>query len=343
MPMELSQKDKNSSPAGVLQRFQGRSCLVTGGAGFIGSNLVLELVSTGAKVTVLDNLVEACGGNRFNLEAVSSDIQFWEEDQLNLSSRQERVRGFDFIFNLAGNVSHQDSMDRPLFDLEANGTAHLALLEACRRENPKAVIVFSSTRQLYGVPRYLPVDEKHPIQPTDINGIHKFTAEEYHRLYHQVHGLQTVSLRLTNTFGPHQLVRHARQGFIGWFMNRCLLGEEIQLFGGGGQLRDFNYVSDVVNAMLLAALNPTCAGKAFNLSGERKSLKEIAAYLRELSPKLQIREIEFPAERKKIDIGNYYGDSQLFEKETGWKPLVSVEKGLERTYVFYEKYLSHYL
>jgi nucleoside-diphosphate-sugar epimerase len=322
---------------------KGKTILVTGGAGFIGSNLVLRLVADGAKVTVLDSMLPDYGGNLFNLEPVASQINLNFSDMRDAHSLAYLVRDVDYIFNLAGQVSHQDSMNEPLVDMEINVKAQLSLLETCRKHNREAVIVYTSTRQFYGKPQYLPVDEAHPLSPPDVNGINKLAAEFYHLLYARVYGLKTVSLRLTNTYGPRQLIKNSRQGFVGWFVNRAVTGQPIELFGGGGQLRDFNYVDDVVDALIIGAQQPSCYGKRFNLSGEKASLLCVAEKLVKLTGKGQVIPIPFPEERKKIDIGDFYGCSEKYRKASGWQPKTSLDEGLAQTVRYYNEYKNFYL
>jgi UDP-glucose 4-epimerase len=323
--------------------FDNKKVMVTGGAGFIGSNLALRLIEQGAKVDVLDSMIPSCGGNLFNLEPISSKIKFHRIDMRDTAKLEAVVSNHDYIFNLAGHVSHRDSITDPLLDMEINATAQLHLLETCRKKNPHAVILYTGTRQVYGVPNYLPVDEAHPINPVDFNGISNFAGEHYHTLYAQIFGLKTVSLRLTNTYGPRQLIRHSRQGFIGWFFNRALTGNAIQLFGGGQQIRDFNYVDDVVDALILAAGHEGCYGGVFNLSGESATLESIATQLVQLTGAGSIEKIAFPIELKKIDIGDYYGSSEKFFRLTGWKAKTSLKEGLRKTVDYYKKYITHYL
>lgn len=323
--------------------FKDKNILVTGGAGFIGSNLAIRLAALGANVTVLDSMLPGYGGNLFNLEPVKKQIHINFSDMRDWHSLSYVVRGRDYIFNIAGQVSHQDSMVDPLMDMEINVKAQLVLLEACRNYNPSTVIVYTSTRQFYGSPQYLPVDENHPLNPPDVNGVNKLAGEQYHTLYTRVHGLKTVSLRLTNTYGPRQLIKNSRQGFIGWFVNRAVTGQNIQLFGGGEQLRDFNYVDDVVEALIVASQCTGCFGEAYNLSGEKASLKSIAEKLISLNGIGRVEEVAFPAEQKKIDIGDYYGTSEKFTKISGWKPKVTLDEGLDRTVSYYKEYKSNYL
>ncbi|CAH2030481.1 NAD-dependent epimerase/dehydratase family protein [Trichlorobacter ammonificans] len=323
--------------------FADAQILITGGAGFIGSNLAIRLAGLGARVTVMDSMLPGYGGNLFNLEPVRGQIAVNFSDMRDSHSLGYLIRGKDYIFNLAGQVSHQDSMHEPLMDMEINVKAQLVLLEACRHHNPGAVIVYASTRQFYGTPEYLPVDERHPINPPDVNGINKLAGEQYHTLYSRVHGMRTVSLRLTNTYGPRQLIRNARQGFIGWFMNRAVTGSPLQLFGGGDQVRDFNHVDDVVEAFLLAARTPCCYGDYFNLSGEKAALYEVAEQLIAASGRGSVEKIPFPDERKKIDIGSFWGNSDKFRAATGWSPQISLERGLADTVAYYQENCHHYL
>lgn len=322
--------------------FKNMQVLVTGGAGFIGSNLCLRLAHEGAHVTAVDAFLPGLGANEANLDGIAG-INLLKLDISKSAEMEAHVRSASVIFNLAGNVSHQDSMRDPIFDNEVNTRAQISLLETCRRVNPNAIVVFSSTRQLYGAPKYLPVDEAHPVNPIDVNGINKLAAENYHSLYARVYGMRVVCLRLTNTYGPRQLIKHARQGFIGWFMNRALVGEEILLYGGGSQVRDFTYVDDAVEAFLLAAKVPACYGGTFNLSGERASLEEVAASLVRIMPATKIKKVDFPVESKKIDIGDYYGNSERFYSATRWQPRTNLAEGLGHSLAYFKARLPSYL
>lgn len=324
-------------------KFKGANVLITGGMGFIGSNLAIRLVHEGANVTLLDSMLDEYGANTFNIEPIKNLVQINFSDMRDEHSLRYLVRGKEFIFNLAGQVSHKDSMEQPFMDLEVNLRAQLTLLEACRHYAPDAVIVYSSTRQIYGRPKYLPVDEDHPLLPPDVNGINKLAAEYYHSLYTRVYGLKTISLRLTNTYGPRQLIKNSRQGFIGWFVNRAVTGNTIKLFGSGEQVRDFTYVTDVVDAMCRVAVNPDTYGKVYNLSGERASLRKVAQILIRNVGSGNIDTVEFPEAQKKIDIGNFYGSSSLLEHDTGWRPQMPLEDGLRLMINYYKLYGKYYL
>lgn len=321
----------------------GSNVLITGGCGFIGSNLAIRLVNEGARVTLLDSMLDDYGANLFNVATIKDRVQINFSDMRDEHSLRYLVRDKDFIFNLAGQVSHLDSMTQPFMDMEVNLRAQLTLLEACRHFAPNAVIIYASTRQIYGKPIYLPVDENHPLQPPDVNGINKLAAEYYHSLYTRVYGVRTVSLRLTNTYGPRQLIKNSRQGFIGWFVNRAVTDNTIELFGTGEQIRDFNFVTDVVDALCRAAENPDTYGNVYNLSGEQASLKTVAELLIHFADAGNLKVVPFPEARKKIDIGDFYGTSENFQRATSWRPNVTLADGLRQTVDYYKKFKQHYL
>jgi len=324
--------------------YKGRSVLITGGLGFIGSNLARKLVEIGGvEVSIVDALIPDQGGNLFNIEGIEDRVKLHIADMGDDYVINHLVGGVDYIFNLAGNVSHLESMLRPQRDLELNCAAQLTLLEACRNFNPHVKIVFTSTRQVYGKPIYLPVDEQHRVMPLDINGIHKLAAENYHQLYNRVYGMRTVCLRLTNTYGPRQLLSHNRQGFIAWFIRQALDGGVIELFGEGRQRRDLNYVDDVVEALLLAGANEDAEGEIFNLgTGTPVSLADLASDLISLTGRGSVQPVPFPLERQLIDIGNSYSSYQKIETALGWRPRMPLSEGLARTVEFYKKHRTNY-
>ena len=322
--------------------FRHRRVLITGGLGFIGSHLARRLLALGAQVTVVDSLIPEYGGNLHNVADIAGQLRINVSDVRDPHSFPRLLEGQDYLFNLAGQTSHQDSMDNPCTDLESNCTAQLSILEACRRHNPGVRIVFASTRQLYGRPDYLPVDERHPLRPVDVNGINKLAGENYHLLYQQVHGIAACALRLTNTYGPGMRIKDARQTFLGIWVRRLLEGEPFEVWGGA-QLRDFNYVDDVVEALLLAVRHPDAQGRVFNLgSAEVVSLRDLAAQLIAAhGGRGEYRLREFPAERKKIDIGDYYSDYGAYAA-LGWQPRVPLAEGLARTLAYFADHLEHY-
>ena len=326
-----------------MNSYQNKKVLITGGLGFIGSNLSRALVDLGADVTVIDSMIPSYGGNLFNIEDIKSRIDVNICDVRDKHAMRHHLKGVNYLFNLAGQTSHLDSMLDPQTDLEINALSQLSILEACRDVNPEIKIVFASTRQLYGKPDYLPVDENHPIRPVDVNGINKLAGEWYHLLYNNVYNIRACALRLTNTYGPGMRVKDARQTFLGIWVKLLLEGKTIQVFGDGEQLRDFNYVDDCVNAMLLAGESDIANGKVYNLgSKEVIGLADLAGLLTKLWDKGTFELVPFPEDRKAIDIGDYYSDYSFIEKELGWQPAVSLEQGLMKTLRFYKDHHQHY-
>ena len=325
------------------KNLQGKEILITGGAGFIGSNLARRLVTLDAKVTLVDSLIPLYGGNLRNIEDIKDRVTLNISDVRDSFSMAYLVQGKDYLFNLAGQTSHLDSMTNPQADLDINAAAQLSILEACREHNPGIKIVFASTRQLYGKPEYLPVDEEHPIRPVDVNGINKLAGEWYHLLYNNVYGIRACALRLTNTYGPGMRVMDARQTFLGVWIRNIIEGKPILVFGDGQQLRDFNYVDDVVDALLLAALDARADGQVFNLgSREVVSLKQLAQMLCDLSPESSYEIVPFPPERKIIDIGDYYSNYDKMEAALGWHPKIGLKQGLANCLAYYQKHRQAY-
>ena len=329
--------------AEFTRAIHGRRVLITGGLGFVGSNLARALVRLGAKVTILDSLIPEYGGNRRNVAGLERKLDINLSDVRDRHSLPAFVRGQDFLFNLAGQTSHMDSMADPETDLEINCRAQLSILEACRRHNPGIRVVFASTRQIYGRPDYLPVDEKHPLRPVDVNGINKLAGEEYHLLYSQVHGIRSTVLRLTNTIGPRMRVKDARQTFVGVWIRQLLEDRPFEVWGGE-QLRDFTYVDDAVEALLLAAIRPAAEGRVFNLGGPPPvTLRQLAELLVAVNGAGQFVTKRFPATRKKIDIGDFYADYGLIASTLGWRPRTDLRTALRRTLAFFRKERAHYV
>jgi UDP-glucose 4-epimerase len=323
--------------------FRNRSVLITGGLGFIGSTLAHRLVESGARVTLIDSLNPDYGGNLFNLKGIEDKVHANISDVRDHHSMKVLIQGQDFLFNLAGQTSHMDSMRDPETDLEINCKAQLSILEACRQFNPTIRVVFASTRQMYGRPDYLPVDEKHLLRPVDVNGINKMAGEWYHILYNNVYGIRASALRLTNTIGPRMRVKDARQTFLGIWVRLLIEGKPFEVWGGE-QLRDFNDVDDAVDAFLIAATHDDACGQAFNLGAHPPiSLLDTAKLLVEAAGTGQYVVREFPPERRKIDIGDYYSDYTLIRQRLGWEPKTPLKEALRRTVEFYRQHLKHYL
>ena len=318
--------------------------MVTGGVGFIGSNLAHRLVALGAEVLLVDALIPDYGGNLFNVAAITDRVQVSHADVRDRDAMNELVQGQTIVFNLAGQVSHIDSMRDHYTDLDINCRSQLTLLEACRHYNADAKVVFAGTRQVYGRPDSLPVDETHLVRPTDVNGINKAAGEQYHLVYNNVFGVRACSLRLTNVYGPRQLIRHNRQGFIGWFIRLALEGRTIQIYGDGSQLRDFVHVDDVVDAFLRAGASDACNGGVFNVGGSQPiSHRDLTALLIDAAGAGSVEYVEWPSEKKAIDIGSFYADSSKFGGVTGWHPTVDLRDGLSSTLAYYRAHLDEYV
>lgn len=323
--------------------YRGARVLITGGLGFIGSNLARHLADAGAECTLVDSLIPEYGGNLFNISGYEDRLRVNISDVRDIHAMRYLVRNQDFLFNLAGQTSHLDSMTDPYTDLEINCRAQLSILEACRQYNDRIKIVFASTRQLYGKPDYLPVDEAHPLRPVDVNGINKMAGEWYHILYHRVYGLRACALRLTNTYGPRMRVKDARQTFLGIWIRRLVEGQPFEVWEGE-QLRDFNYVDDAVDAILAAGRQDAADGRVFNLGSHPPvSLRELAELLVAVNGGGRYEARTFPPERKRIDIGDYYADFGAIQQQLGWAPRIDLRQGLAETIRYYRTHLEHYL
>jgi UDP-glucose 4-epimerase len=336
----------SSATGGIDYRafYRERRVMITGGLGFIGSTLAHRLVDLGARVLVVDPLIPEYGGNLFNIAGIEDRIRVNIADVRQQSTMNYLVRDQDVIFNLAGQVSHIDSMQDPYTDLEINCRSQLFILEACRRNNPAVKVVFAGTRQVYGRPETLPVTEQHLVNPSDVNGINKAAGEYYHLLYNNVFGVRACSLRLTNVYGPRQLIKHNRQGFIAWFIRLAIENREIQIYGDGSQLRDFVYVDDAADAFLRAGATDEVNGHVFNVGGAQPiSHLELVTLLIETAGTGAYRLVDWPADKKAIDIGSFYADSTRFRQTTGWEPVTTLRDGLARTIAYYRQHLPRYL
>ncbi len=327
----------------MRENFKDTNVAITGGLGFIGSNLARELVTLGANVTLVDSLIPEYGGHLFNISGIEDRVKVNISDVRDPHSMKYLIQGKDYLFNLAGQTSHMDSMADPMTDLEINCRSQLSILEACRLNNPAIKVVFASTRQIYGKPDYLPVDEKHLLRPVDVNGINKMAGERYHILYNNVYGIRSCSLRLTNTIGPRMRVKDARQTFVGIWVRLLLEGKPFEVWGGE-QRRDFTFIDDCVEALLLAAERDEANGMIFNLGGgEIISLEDLARMLVEVNGSGEYTVRSFPEDRKKIDIGDYYSDFNHIRETLGWTPRVPLREALEDTLGYYREHLELYL
>ncbi len=318
--------------------------LITGGMGFIGSNLARRLIKYDNQVTVVDSLIPEYGGNFRNLYDLQDQVTINLSDVRDPFSINELIKDQNYLFNLAGQTSHLDSMENPFTDLDINAKAQLSILEACRKNNPDIRIVFASTRQIYGKPQYLPVDEKHALHPADVNGVNKIAGESYHILYNEVYGIPSSVLRLTNTYGPRMRIKDARQTFLGIWIRNLLEGKPIQIFGDGKQRRDYNFVEDVIDALLIGATRTEAVGKVYNLgSPDPLSLEDTAKVMCKLTHGSAYEFVSFPKDRQAIDVGDFICDYSSFASSFGWEPRVSFEDGMLRSFEYFKEEIEHYL
>ena len=324
--------------------FYKKNVIISGGLGFIGSNLAIKLVECGAVVTIIDSLIPEYGGNLWNIEPVKDKVKINISDVRDEHSIQHLIQGQDYFFNLAGQTSHLDSMHNPFTDLEINTKAQLSILEACKKYNPEIRIIFASTRQLYGKPQYLPVDEKHPLFPVDVNGINKLSGEWYHIVYNNVYDIKTSILRLTNTFGPRMRIKDARQTFLGIWIRSLIEDKPITIYGDGSQIRDYNYIDDVVDAFLTVAGSDQWNGSIFNLGNDQPiSLLTTAKMMIEENHGGNYIFKSFPPDLKKIDIGNFYSDFSKIKNMLGWSPQVTTRAGIKETLDYFINNYQHYI
>lgn len=325
-----------------LNFYKGKNILVTGGLGFIGSALSIKLVELGANVTIVDSLMPDYGGNMFNIDSVKDKVKINISDVRDRFSSNFLVKNQDVMFNLAGTLSHVDSMTDPFTDLEINCVSQLSLLEACRKNNPAIKIIFAGTRNQYGKAQYLPVDERHPLEPTDVNGINCNAGEYYHILYNNVYGIKSCSLRLSNTYGPRHQMKHSRQGVLNWFVRQIMDGQKIELYGTGAQIRDVHHVDDVVNAFIMSGASDNVWGQVYNTGGTPVSLKDFVEAGIKVYGKGSYKIIPFPEDRKPIEIGDYIADFFKIYRTIGWEPKVGLEEGLKNTFDYYKKNKKFY-
>jgi nucleoside-diphosphate-sugar epimerase len=323
--------------------FCGARVAVTGGIGLVGSTLARRLVGLGAQVLLIDSMFPEGGGNLANIAAIRERVQVNIADIRDGQAMRHLLAGQDFLFDLAAQTSHVDSMKAPFDDLAINATGQLQLLETCRAVAPRIVIVHAGTRQIYGRPRYLPVDEAHPVNPTDVNGVSKMAGEAFHLMFNSAYGIKTRSLRLTNVYGPGMRIKDARQNFLGIWLRRVIEGDAFEVWGGE-QRRDMVYVDDAVEAFLAAAVTQAIEGKALNVGGDAPySLSEIAAAMIAANRGGHYESKEFPPERKRIDIGDFVTDDRQFRRLAEWAPRTALAEGLKRSLDYYRQNLDLYL
>lgn len=323
--------------------FKGKEVLVTGGLGFIGSNLCIELVKKGAHVTIVDNMLPRQGGNLFNIKDIEDRVRINFSDVRNSLSMNHLVKGKDYIFHLAGQVNHVDSMRNPIQDLEINCRGTLVLLEALRHNNLSARVIFAGTRGEYGSSVKLPVDEDHPTNPKGIYAVTNLTAEKMVLVYDDIFGIKGVCLRITNTYGPRHQMAHDEYGVFNWFIRKAIDDEPIPVFGDGRILRDFIYVDDLVECLLVVALTDSAYGNVFNVgTGIPVSFIELAQKIVNIAGSGKAEFTEFTQERKEVEPGDYYADITKIKQATGWKPRVSLDDGIAATVKYYRTYKKEY-
>ena len=323
--------------------FRDAAVVVTGGVGLIGSALARRLVELGANVLLIDSMLPEGGANVANIAAIRDRVRVNIADIRDAYAMRHLLPGQDFLFDLAAQTSHLDSMSAPLDDLAINARSQLQLLETCRAVAPKITIVHAGTRQIYGRPRYIPVDEAHPLNPTDVNGVNKMAGEAFHLMFHSAYGIDTRSLRLTNVYGPGMRIKDARQNFLGIWLRRVLEGDAFEVWGGE-QRRDMVYIDDAVEAFLAAAVTSETQGKALNVGGDAAySLAEIAAAMIAANGGGRYELKEFPPERKRIDIGDFVTDDRQFRALADWAPRTTLADGLKRSLDYYRQHLAAYL
>jgi nucleoside-diphosphate-sugar epimerase len=309
----------------------------------IGSAIAHLAVKHGARVTILDALLPLYGGNLFNLKGIQDKIRFIQGDIRDWDLVKSLVGDADIIFSLAGQVSYVDSNTDPLLDLDINCKGHLQVLEACRQIKSPARLVFSSSRFVYGRIEYNPVDESHPFNCLSIYGIHKLAGEKYYRFYHEAYGLETVSVRIANPYGPRQQMKHSKYGILNWFIRLALEGKPLTIFGDGLQRRDYIFNEDLAEAAVCLALTPGVAGQVYNLgSGMGTPFIEMAQLVAEAVPGTEVHKVEWPTDRYFVETGDYIGDITKITNVSPWQPKTSIREGIARTVDFYRQHRQEY-
>ncbi len=322
--------------------FAGKHILITGGAGFIGSSLAQALIPMGAKVTVLDAMLPLYGGNLFNLNSIRSEIEFVEGDIRDQETVKNLVKDKDIIYNFAAQVSYIDSKDEPFLDLDINGKGHLTVLEAVRQHAPSAKVLFSSSRMVYGKILTVPVKEDHPTDPLSLYGIHKLLGEKYYRYYADTFGLDTVSVRIPNPYGPRQQMKHSKYSIVGWFVRQAMEGKPIQIFGDGSQERDYLYIDDIVDAFLhLTAKGKS--GEVYNIGTHERIrfVDMVEAVLTEVGQGSK-NHVPWPKNYEKNETGNYIADTTKIMQATGWSPQILLKDGIAQMVRYYKENRTHY-
>lgn len=327
----------------LYSNFKGKSVLVTGGMGFIGSNLAISLVEAGARVTILDSMIPDYGGNEYNLKPIKDEVRVNFCDIRDENAVNYLVRGQDYVFHLAGQVCHLMSLTNPFPDISINITGTAIVMEALRKYNPEAIVVYTGTRGQYGSAVSFPVNEEAPTNPKGIYEISNLTAEKIIKVYNDVHKIRSVLLRLSNIYGPRSQMKHSRFGVANWFVRLAMDNDEIQLFGDGSILRDFCYVDDTVEAILRSAVTQSAYGEIFNVGSDIPvSFKELVETIIDVAKRGSWKFAEFSPERKAQEPGDFYSDITKIEKLVGWRPTTTLSEGVKKTIDYYEDCRHHY-
>jgi len=326
-----------------LNKLKNKNILITGGLGFIGSNLAIRLNSLGSNLTIIDSMIPEYGGNFFNIEEIKDKVKVNISDIRDVNSINILVREQDYIFHLAGQVSHILSLTNPYPDIDINIIGTLNLVEACKKFNPGVKIIYTGTRGQYGSSQKLPVPEDAPTNPKGIYEISNLTAEKILQVYNDIHGIKSVLLRLTNIFGPRAQMKHALYGVANWFIRLAIDDQEIKVFGDGSILRDFLYVEDCVDALILSAISRDADGEILNVGHDgpvsfMDYTKKVIAIVGSGSWKFA----PFTPERKAQEPGDFYSDISKIKKILGWSPKISLEEGIGKTAEYYKKFKKYY-
>jgi UDP-glucose 4-epimerase len=326
-----------------VMSYQDKRILITGGLGFVGSNLAIKLVDAGARVTLLDSMLPLYGANLFNIDPIRDRVTVNFSDIRDRNSMHYLVREQDYLFHLAAQVSHVDSIIDPFTDVDINVGGTLSVLEACRKYNPGVRIIFAGTRGQYGASVKVPVDESAPTNPIGMYAITHLAAEKMALMYHQMHNIQGVSLRITNTYGPRHQMKHSRYGVANWFIRLALDDETIPVFGDGRILRDFLYIDDLTRALMMCGLTEAAYGSVFNVgSGAAISFIDLVKEIVQIAGSGRYEYAPFTAERKALEPGDYWTDITKIKSVVGWEPQVSLQEGLRRTIGYYRLHRDHY-
>jgi UDP-glucose 4-epimerase len=322
---------------------EGKKVMITGGLGMIGSTLAHKLVAVGAKVTLVDNCMEPYGANIYNVHGIRSQVRITIADIRDKDAMQHLVRGKDFVFNLAAQVSQNDSLQSRFLDADINYLGHLNVLENIRQHCPTAVVFHAGSRLQFGKIENVPVDESHPLAPLTPYALNKTAAEAMYQIYQDLYGIHCVLFRIANAYGPRSQMKHSKYSMVNWFIRQAMENRQIEIFGDGGQVRDYIYVEDVADAFLKAAATPAAHGQVFNIgSGEGTSFRDMVEMILTTVGAGSVAHVPWPEQYLNVETGDYVTNISKFRRVTGWSPAVLIEEGIQNTYDYYKRHKSHY-